>query len=136
MGFRFRKRIGLFGGLAHINLSGGGVSVSAGPNGTNVNVDLMGRRKPRATLGIPGSGLSYQATLKGEQTQREFIENATTEQAQPDPQENLPVPVRREFWPELRRELWLQLKRDFWPMVWRGFLLGLAVGLSRAFNRR
>ena len=68
MTLRFRKRIGLFGGLAHLNLSRGGVSVSAGPNGANVNVDLSGRREhPRATLGIPGTGLSYQADLKAQQ---------------------------------------------------------------------
>ena len=66
MGFRFRKRIGLLGGLFHLNLSRGGVSVSAGPKGANVNFDLSGRRKhPRATVGIPGTGLFYQTALKG-----------------------------------------------------------------------
>lgn len=62
MAFRFSKRIGF--GLLSINLSKGGVSVSAGPRGAKVNVDLSGRRNPRASLSIPGTGLSYVTELK------------------------------------------------------------------------
>jgi hypothetical protein len=62
MSFRFQKRIGL--GPFSINLSKGGVSVSAGVRGAHVNMDLSGRRKnPRVTLGIPGTGLSYSTTI-------------------------------------------------------------------------
>lgn len=65
MGFGFRKRVGLLGGLVRLNLSRGGVSVSAGPKGASVNVDLSGRRKhPRATLSIPGTGMSYATDIK------------------------------------------------------------------------
>ena len=74
MTIRFRKRIRLFGGLAHLNLSRGGISFSAGPNGANVNFDLSGRRKhPRATLGLPGTGLFYQADLKGHQQEPQQV---------------------------------------------------------------
>ena len=51
MSFRFRKRVGLLGGLVHVNLSKGGVSISAGVPGANINYDLSGRRKNvRATV--------------------------------------------------------------------------------------
>jgi hypothetical protein len=70
MGFRFRKRIGLFGGMVHVNLSKTGISLSAGPRDANINVDLSGRRKhPRASVGIPGSGLTYLTDLGVERQQ-------------------------------------------------------------------
>ena len=63
MSFRFRKRISL-GGLAHINLSATGASLSVGPRGTNVNLGGIGpNRNPRATVGLPGTGLYYQMRL-------------------------------------------------------------------------
>jgi hypothetical protein len=58
MGFRFRKRISL-GKILHFNLSKSGVSTSIGRPGATVN---LGKR-PKLTVGIPGSGLSYQASL-------------------------------------------------------------------------
>lgn len=63
MGLRFRKRISL-GGLVHLNLSRTGVSLNVGPKGANVNVGGLGpNRKPKATIGLPGSGLYYTQTL-------------------------------------------------------------------------
>ena len=54
---RFQKRIGF--GPFSLNLSKGGVSLSAGVRGAHVNYDLSGRRRnPRVTLGIPGTGIS------------------------------------------------------------------------------
>src|ERR1700730_40661 len=58
MGFRFRKRISL-GKFLHFNLSKLGVSTSIGRPGATVN---LGKR-PKLTVRIPGSGLSYQASL-------------------------------------------------------------------------
>ena len=55
MALRFRKRIKLFSGL-RINLSKSGVSASIGTPGATIN--LKSGRKSRATLGIPGTGLS------------------------------------------------------------------------------
>jgi hypothetical protein len=56
MGFRFRKTLRL-GGLVRLNFSGSGVSLGLGPRGANVNIS---RRGVRQTVGLPGTGLSYQ----------------------------------------------------------------------------
>lgn len=56
MGFRFRKSVS-FGRLVRLNFSGSGVSLGLGPRGLNVNI---GRKGVRQTVGIPGSGISYQ----------------------------------------------------------------------------
>jgi hypothetical protein len=45
------------GSLARLNFSGSGVSLGLGPRGANINISRRGLRK---TVGIPGSGLSYQ----------------------------------------------------------------------------
>lgn len=54
MAFRFQKRIKLFTGT-RLNLSKSGVSTSLGRTGAQITVG----RQTRATVGIPGSGLSY-----------------------------------------------------------------------------
>ncbi|NOU04708.1 MAG: DUF4236 domain-containing protein [Hyphomicrobiaceae bacterium] len=60
MGFRFRKQFSIFPGVK-INLSKSGVSTSLGGHGATVNVGTSGKRT--MTLGIPGTGLSYQLPL-------------------------------------------------------------------------
>ena len=60
MGFRFRKQFTIFPGVK-INLSKSGVSTSLGGHGATVNVGSSGKRT--MTLGIPGTGLSYQLPL-------------------------------------------------------------------------
>jgi hypothetical protein len=60
MGFRFRKVISVLPGVK-INLSKSGVSTSLGGKGATVNVGSTGRRT--LTLGIPGTGMSYQVPL-------------------------------------------------------------------------
>jgi hypothetical protein len=60
MGFRFRKVISVLPGVK-INLSKSGVSTSLGGKGATVNVGSSGKRT--FTLGIPGTGLSYQMPL-------------------------------------------------------------------------
>ena len=60
VGFRFRKTVRL-GGLVRLNFSGSGVSLGLGPRGANVNISSRGVRK---TVGLPGTGLSYQIFTK------------------------------------------------------------------------
>lgn len=62
MGFRFRKIISVIPGVK-INLSKSGVSTSLGGRGATVNVGSSGKKT--LTLGIPGTGLSYQLPLGG-----------------------------------------------------------------------
>jgi hypothetical protein len=60
MGFRFRKIISVLPGVK-VNLSKSGVSTSLGGKGATINVGSSGKKT--LTLGIPGSGLSYQFPL-------------------------------------------------------------------------
>jgi hypothetical protein len=62
MGFRFRKIISVIPGVK-INLSKSGVSTSLGGRGATVNVGSTGKKT--VTLGLPGTGLSYQLPLNG-----------------------------------------------------------------------
>lgn len=59
MGFGFRKRKGLLGGLLSLNFSKGGVGASLGVPGARVGIDSHGRTYSR--FGIPGTGLFYRA---------------------------------------------------------------------------
>jgi hypothetical protein len=70
MGFIFRKRIKIAPGIT-INLSKSGVSTSIGPRGAKLTVG--GSRGPRATVGIPGTGLSYSERLDGGPTQAQKV---------------------------------------------------------------
>lgn len=60
MGLRYRKSIKIVPGVK-LNLSKAGVSTSVGKRGATVN---FSKRGTRATVGIPGSGLSY-STMVG-----------------------------------------------------------------------
>lgn len=60
MGFRFRKIISVLPGVK-VNLSKTGVSTSLGGKGATVNVGSTGKKT--LTLGVPGSGMSYQIPL-------------------------------------------------------------------------
>jgi hypothetical protein len=60
MGFRFRRSIRLAAGL-RINLSKTGSSLSVGRRGATLN---FRERGARATVGLPGTGLSYSTMLK------------------------------------------------------------------------
>ena len=60
MGFKFRKVISVIPGVK-VNLSKSGVSTSIGGHGATVNVGTTGRKM--ITLGIPGTGMSYQLPL-------------------------------------------------------------------------
>jgi len=56
MGWRFRRRIKIAPGF-RLNLSRSGASTSIGRSGATLNVG--GKRGPRVTVGLPGSGLFY-----------------------------------------------------------------------------
>jgi hypothetical protein len=59
MGLRYRKRVTLFPGFA-VNIGKSGItSASIGGRGAHYTV---GRRGPRVTVGVPGTGLSYTAS--------------------------------------------------------------------------
>jgi Protein of unknown function (DUF4236) len=60
MGLRFRQRIKVFPGV-QLNVSLGGMSVSLGAPGATVNIGK--NMRVRATVGLPGTGISYQGTL-------------------------------------------------------------------------
>jgi hypothetical protein len=62
MGIRFRKRIKLAPGL-HFNLSGSGLSMSAGPRGASMT--FGGRGGTHMNTGIPGTGLYARERVGG-----------------------------------------------------------------------
>ena len=61
MGLKFRKSIKM--GPVRVNLSKSGVSTSVGAKGARVSLSSKG--KARATVGIPGTGISYSKSLGG-----------------------------------------------------------------------
>jgi uncharacterized protein DUF4236 len=61
MGFGFRKRRGLLGGLLAINLSKSGLGASLGVPGARLGIDSTGHSYFRGAL--PGTGLFYRARL-------------------------------------------------------------------------
>jgi hypothetical protein len=74
MAIRFRKRIKIAPGV-NVNLSRSGASVSLGKRGATINVG--GKGGARATVGIPGSGISY--TEKLSEAQRRSKKAETTQ---------------------------------------------------------
>ena len=61
MGFRFRKSVKIAPGV-RLNIGKKSVGISAGVKGARVSVNSSGRKT--TTVGIPGTGLSYQRTEK------------------------------------------------------------------------
>ena len=59
MGLRFRKIISL-GSLLRLNISKTGIGVGVGPRGFSLSIGSKGICK---SVGIPGSGISYQETM-------------------------------------------------------------------------
>jgi Protein of unknown function (DUF4236) len=65
MGLRFNRRVSIFPGF-RLNFGKTGVSASVGRRGAWLT---FGRRRTRATVGLPGTGLSYTTILgKGNQS--------------------------------------------------------------------
>ena len=61
MGMRFRKSVKICKGVK-VNFSKSGASLSLGGRGHSMN---FGGRGTRATVGIPGTGLSYSTKVGG-----------------------------------------------------------------------
>lgn len=61
MGLRFRKSIKICKGV-RVNLSGSGIGMSVGSKGCRYSLHSSGRRT--ATVGIPGTGISYSTSSK------------------------------------------------------------------------
>jgi hypothetical protein len=59
MGLRFRRRISILPGV-RLNVSRSGISTSIGTRGAWVTYG----RRARATIGVPGTGISYTTTSK------------------------------------------------------------------------
>ncbi|MDO4173693.1 MAG: DUF4236 domain-containing protein [Eubacteriales bacterium] len=67
MGLRFRKSIKIAKGV-RVNLNKKSVGVTIGGKGAKVSINSSGRKS--ATVGIPGSGLSYTANLSDKKTKK------------------------------------------------------------------
>ena len=80
MALRFRRSFKLFPGV-RINLSKSGVSTSIGPRGASVNI---GHKRTTATVGIPGSGLSYKTGNLREKSNTRRSEESRNHVADPN----------------------------------------------------
>jgi hypothetical protein len=63
MGFNFRKTKKILPGIK-LNISKNGLGLSAGVRGARISRGATGRKT--ASLGLPGTGLSYRKTIKSE----------------------------------------------------------------------
>lgn len=63
MGFRFRQHLKVIPGV-YLNVSSRGMSVSVGGTGATLN---LSRHGTRLTVGVPGTGISYQTRLSGKE---------------------------------------------------------------------
>ena len=66
MGFRLRKRIRIILGL-WLNASKSGISASIGGHGLTTNISKKGVRE---TVGLPGTGISYQTKRRKDRDER------------------------------------------------------------------
>jgi hypothetical protein len=78
MGFRFHHSLRVLPGV-RLNLSKGGVSASVGIRGAWFTI---GQKGTRATVGLPGTGLSYTSYSP---FPKQKIEMSSTADAAPDP---------------------------------------------------
>ncbi len=84
MAFRFQRRIKIAPGI-RLNVSKGGVGLSAGPRGASVSV---GRRGLYGNVGVPGTGLSFREKLnKGQK------DNTTGSKGSRSGQANLQISI-------------------------------------------
>lgn len=66
MGFRFNRRVRLFGGV-YLNFSKSGTSLTARAKGLSIT---SGKKSARVTVGLPGTGLSYTKSFSKTQSGR------------------------------------------------------------------
>jgi hypothetical protein len=106
MGFRFRRSVKLLPGL-RLNLSKGGVSLSAGIPGAHINFSPRGAR---TTFGVPGSGFSWSTNLKPGQTPPRYFSPENTDSIRPirttgELEETLRTPGHKVVYTRSRRKL-------------------------------
>ncbi|MCY3660571.1 MAG: DUF4236 domain-containing protein [Caldilineaceae bacterium] len=90
MAFRFFRRVRVAPGV-HLNLSKGGVSMSAGPRGLKATVGTSGRR---FTAGIPGTGLHYTKVVKPGRADSRAADSGSRRPGRAEP-------IRSGFWRNL-----------------------------------
>ena len=90
MGFRFQRRIKICKGL-NINLSKSGIGVSAGVKGAHIGISSKG--KPYASVGLPGTGLSYRANLNVPTKQSTNSQRSTIPPATPKAVPTITSPI-------------------------------------------
>ena len=106
MGFRFRRSVKLLPGL-RLNLSKGGVSLSAGVPGAHLNFSPRGAR---TTFGVPGSGFSWSTNLKPGQTPPRHLSPPNSDSIRPihptaELEETLRTPGHKVVYTRSRRKL-------------------------------
>lgn len=83
MGFRFRKSIKIAPGVK-INLNKNSVSATVGTKGAHYTVNSKGKKT--ASVGIPGTGLSYSTSSGGSHTDQNIVQTQNATQNQNSPQ--------------------------------------------------
>ncbi len=79
MGLNFRKSISLGKGL-RLNLGGKSASISFGKRGARYSVSTTGKR--RATVGLPGTGLSYTKTFGSKKGEKDKEREKSSKEAE------------------------------------------------------
>lgn len=119
---RFRKSIKLLPGV-RVNLSNSGISTSAGPKGASVN--LKPGRNSRATVSLPGTGLSHTETLGSAPA-------ATSQPVPPPEQDAQPASI----WASSLSAIWGALRFIFVGILIAGIAAILTILLSGTSKKR
>ena len=119
---RFRKSIKLLPGV-RVNLSNSGISTSVGPKGASVN--LKPGRNTRATVSLPGTGLSHTETI-GSTPRR-------AEQAELPPEQAGPPPP---LWASILGAIWGALRFIVVGIVIAGIAALIAMAFSGSSKKR
>lgn len=135
MGFRYRKSIRLGKSGTRINLSGSGVGVSTGVKGVRFGV---GPRGTRATLSVPGTGISYVAqsgTGRKRGTSKRQQQQAVMVAAQPEPVQVVYQRPRPRIGKGILALLLagplglivFAMGQTLWGALWRGWLFSIII---------
>lgn len=97
MGFRFRRSVKIAPGV-RLNFSKKSTSVSFGGKGARYTVSSTGRQT--ASVGIPGTGLSYVETVGGKKKRKDKINMSAmkTEKATTQKQGKPKKPITKKWW--------------------------------------
>lgn len=119
---RFRKSIKLLPGV-RVNLSNSGISTSVGPKGASVN--LKPGRKTRATVSLPGTGLSHTETIGGTPSPAPLADSAPA-----------PVDQAPPIWASILRAVWGAIRFIVLGIIVAGFVALIALALSGTSKKR